>query len=39
MPQAKLTVIDGVGHDLTLTVPDKVADVILEFFGAASARG
>lgn len=37
MPQAKLTMIDGVGHDLTLTAPDKVADVLLNFFGRRPA--
>jgi len=38
MPQAKKHIIEGVGHDLTLTVPDKVAAVIMDFLGPSNGK-
>jgi pimeloyl-ACP methyl ester carboxylesterase len=31
MPQANVHIIEGAGHDLTLRIPDQVANVIMTF--------
>jgi pimeloyl-ACP methyl ester carboxylesterase len=31
MPQAKTHIIEGAGHDLTLTIPDQVASAMMDF--------
>ena len=31
MPQANVHIIEGAGHDLTLSIPDQVANVMITF--------